>query len=204
MYPNDLPAANTPAAAKQVFFPNVDPNNTSHDASFSHTTNYDEDLITVALDTPTTPTIWYNYVRFGASAEELEVIKAKEVPNYDPDLYASERIYVQYTEDRAAALHPSVDADVGITRKDSPATSLTPSIPVTILYKKGVFRKDGSMPLLLNGYGSYGICEEPVWSNLDTLYADLGFVVATAHIRGGGDLGEPWYQSAKFLTKKRT
>merc|ERR1711933_220618 len=60
------------------------------------------------------------------------------------------------------------------------------------------------MPLLLNGYGSYGIREEPVWSNLSTLYADLGFVVATAHIRGGGDLGEPWYQAAKFLTKKRT
>merc|ERR1712048_1439091 len=55
-----------------------------------------------------------------------------------------------------------------------------------------------------HGYGSYGIREEPVWSNLDTLYADLGFVVATAHIRGGGDLGEPWYQAAKFLTKKRT
>ena len=34
--------------------------------------------------------------------------------------------------------------------------------------------------------------------------ADLGFVVATAHIRGGGDLGEPWYQAAKFLSKKRT
>lgn len=60
------------------------------------------------------------------------------------------------------------------------------------------------MPLLLNGYGSYGSADPPERSNLDVLYADLGFVVATAHIRGGGDLGEPWYQAAKFLTKKRT
>merc|ERR1719191_2669656 len=60
------------------------------------------------------------------------------------------------------------------------------------------------MPLLLEGYGSYGVSEEPVWRNTNTLYADLGFVVATAHVRGGGDLGEPWYQAAKFLSKKRT
>merc|ERR1719145_67771 len=85
-----------------------------------------------------------------------------------------------------------------------PAFSKKPKIPVTIFYKKDKLKKDGSMPLLLNGYGSYGISEEPMWSNLATLYADLGFVVATAHIRGGGDLGEPWYQAAKFLTKKRT
>jgi len=78
------------------------------------------------------------------------------------------------------------------------------SVPVTVLYKKSLFRKDGTMPLLLEGYGSYGISEEPVWRNTHTLYADLGFVDATAHIRGGGDLGEPWYQAAKFLSKKRT
>jgi oligopeptidase B len=66
------------------------------------------------------------------------------------------------------------------------------------------FKRDGSMPLLLEGYGSYGISEEPAWLNSHTLYADLGFVVATAHIRGGGDLGEPWYQASKFLSKKRT
>jgi len=129
------------------------------------------------------------------------LVKQKEVPNFNPELYATERVYVQYQEDRVAALHPSEEAVNGDAK---PAEAASVQIPVTLLYKKDALQRDGSMPLLLNGYGSYGIAEEPIWSNLDTLYADLGFVVATAHIRGGGDLGEPWYQAAKFLKKKRT
>ena len=109
-------------------------------------------------------------------------LKRKEVPNYDPDLYGTERFYATYTEDVDAALHPSVHEKEAAKNPD-----LRVSIPVTVFYKKGPsFKKDGSMPLLLHGYGSYGHSEEPSWGNLDTLYADLGFVVATAHIRGGG------------------
>jgi len=209
VYKNDpsMAAAEVRAMRQQVYFPGVDPDLTSHNAAFSHTCNYEEDLICVAVDTPTAPTIWYKYPKFGAAAADLAVVKQKEVPNYEQELYATERVYVQYEENRSAALHPSAVAEAEAKEQQgsfTPATSKTPSIPVTMFYKKSLLKKDGSMPLLLNGYGSYGICEEPVWSNLCTLYADLGFVVATAHIRGGGDLGEPWYQAAKFLTKKRT
>merc|ERR1712194_798014 len=116
----------------------------------------------------------------------------------------TERVYVEYDEDTSVALHPSVLEEESKKSLSSTANATKPKIPVTIFYKKKSFQKDGSMPLLLNGYGSYGISEEPAWSNLNTLYADLGFVVGTAHIRGGGDLGEPWYQAAKFLSKKRT
>eukprot|EP00927_Polykrikos_kofoidii_P054264 TRINITY_DN48703_c0_g1_i1.p1 TRINITY_DN48703_c0_g1~~TRINITY_DN48703_c0_g1_i1.p1 ORF type:complete len:835 (+),score=111.12 TRINITY_DN48703_c0_g1_i1:122-2506(+) len=205
VYPNNADTPDqTEAAKKQVLFPNVDPEATSHDAAFSETTCYDDDLVNVAVDTPVSPTIWYTYPKIGAGREDLIIIKQKEVPNYEPELYATERIYVEYEENSKDALHPSVLDEETKKATLTPANAKRPKIPVTILYKKGHLKKDGSMPLLLNGYGSYGISEEPVWSNLDTLYADLGFVVATAHIRGGGDLGEPWYQAAKFLTKKRT
>lgn len=213
IFENDKSAgADLLATKKKVFFPGVDPEKTSHDAVFSGSSNYDDDLINVAVDTPVEPTVWYTYEYAASSATSpadcrMTLVKAKETPNYEKDLYNTERAYVEYDEDYAAMVHPTAAAEA--LKKSEitppiPAFSKHPKIPVTIFYKKDKLKKDGSMPLLLNGYGSYGISEEPVWSNLATLYADLGFVVATAHIRGGGDLGEPWYQSGKFLTKKRT
>lgn len=204
VYPADsADSASADVAKKQVLFPGVDPEQTSHDACFSGACNYEEDLIAAAVDTPERPTEWYRYPHFGAAASDMELLKRKEVPNYEPALYGSKRLYVEYAEDVKAAVHPSA-VEEQESKGTAPATARRPRIPVTLFYRKDKFRRDGSMPLLLNGYGSYGISEEPVWSNLNTLYADLGFLVATAHIRGGGDLGEPWYQAAKFLTKKRT
>ena len=182
---------------KQILFPGVDPENTSHVADFSHTINYNENWINAAVDTPILPTTWYQW---DFDTEQMMLLKQKEVPNYDPDDYHTERFYVKYSEDAEQALDQTLHSDpkyVGAGKGEV-------SVPVTVLYKKSLFRKDGSMPLLLEGYGSYGISEEPRWGNAQCMYADLGFVVATAHIRGGGDLGEPWYQSAKFLSKKRT
>jgi len=182
---------------KVITFPGVDPELTSHDAEFSHVTNYEEDWIAACVDTPVVPTTWY---RWDFESEGVQLLKQKEVPNYNPEEYCTERFYAQYTEDPTSALHEILHSDPKYTGEGKGDMH----IPVTVLYKKSLFKKDGSMPLLLEGYGSYGISEEPCWRNSHTLYADLGFVVATAHIRGGGDLGEPWYQAAKFLSKKRT
>mmetsp|Transcript_10813 Transcript_10813/g.25102 ORF Transcript_10813/g.25102 Transcript_10813/m.25102 type:complete len:824 (-) Transcript_10813:462-2933(-) len=184
---------------KRVAFPGISsPEALSHTAAFSVATDYELNRIVVVLDTPAQPTTWYDWDWAGAD-DALPVRKQKEVPNYDPEEYHTERFYAAYTEDKQLALHETLHASTDPKYSDAAV-----SVPVTVLYKKSLFRQDGSMPLLLEGYGSYGISEDPVWRNTHTLYADLGFVVATAHIRGGGDLGEPWYQAAKFLSKKRT
>ena len=188
------------AYAKLVAFPGIaDPEALSHSAEFSGATDYEQNRVVVVLDTPAQPTTWYDWDWAASGDGALPVRKQKEVPNYVSDEYHTERLYARYTEDKKLTLHETLHDS---TEPKYAQTAV--SVPVTVLYKKSLFKRDGSMPLLLEGYGSYGISEEPVWRNTHTLYADLGFVVATAHIRGGGDLGEPWYQAAKFLSKKRT
>jgi oligopeptidase B len=65
-------------------------------------------------------------------------------------------------------------------------------------------RRDGSNPALLYGYGSYGASMDPTFSSNRISLIDRGFVFAIAHIRGGGEMGRPWYESGKFLNKKNT
>jgi len=77
-------------------------------------------------------------------------------------------------------------------------------VPVSLLYRKDLFKQDGSNPLYLYGYGSYGIAIPPSFRTTALSLVNRGFVFAIAHIRGGDDLGYDWYESAKFLTKKRT
>ncbi|MDF3047650.1 MAG: peptidase prolyl oligopeptidase domain protein beta-propeller [Candidatus Midichloriaceae bacterium] len=77
-------------------------------------------------------------------------------------------------------------------------------VPISILYRKDLFTQDGSNPLYLYGYGSYGIAIPPSFRTTALSLVNRGFVFAIAHIRGGDDLGYDWYESAKFLTKKRT
>ncbi len=74
-------------------------------------------------------------------------------------------------------------------------------VPVTIIARKGV-RRDGSNPLLLYGYGGYGISMSPNFSPLLRLWLDYGGVYAVGNVRGGGEYGEPWHLAGN-LTKKQ-
>ncbi len=76
-------------------------------------------------------------------------------------------------------------------------------VPVSLVYKKGT-PLDGSAPMLLYGYGSYGISIDPEFSSTRISLLDRGVIFAIAHIRGGGDLGRPWYEEGKWLKKKNT
>ena len=76
-------------------------------------------------------------------------------------------------------------------------------IPISIVYRKGI-KCDGSNPLLLYGYGAYGITIEPSFSTTRLSLLDRGFIFAIAHIRGGEYLGRPWYEAGKLLHKKNT
>jgi oligopeptidase B len=66
-----------------------------------------------------------------------------------------------------------------------------------VLYKKG-FRKDGSQPLHLHGYGAYGHAMPPGFSATRLSLVDRGFAYAIAHIRGGDDMGYQWYLDGKL------
>ena len=76
-------------------------------------------------------------------------------------------------------------------------------IPISIVYKKGLVRH-GATPLLLYAYGSYGISMPPFFSSSNLSLLDRGFVYAIAHIRGGLELGRPWYDQGKMMNKKNT
>jgi oligopeptidase B len=96
---------------------------------------------------------------------------------YDPAQYASERILA--------------------TAPDGA------KVPVSLVYRRDTPR-DGSAPLYLNGYGSYGIVTEPSFSSDRLSLLDRGWIFAIAHIRGSGDLGRPWYEDGKLLRKKNS
>lgn len=63
---------------------------------------------------------------------------------------------------------------------------------------------DGPLPLLLEGYGAYGISSDPVFDSSLVSLLERGFVIATAHVRGGGELGRAWYEAGKGLQKRNT
>lgn len=76
-------------------------------------------------------------------------------------------------------------------------------IPVSLVYKKGL-KRDGENPMYLYAYGSYGVSVDPYFSSNRFSLLDRGVIFAIAHIRGGGEMGELWYQNGKFLKKWNT
>jgi oligopeptidase B len=76
-------------------------------------------------------------------------------------------------------------------------------VPLSIVYRRGV-KLDGSAPLLLYGYGSYGISISPTFSSSRLSLLDRGVVYVIAHIRGGGELGEEWRQAGRMMNKINT
>lgn len=76
-------------------------------------------------------------------------------------------------------------------------------VPISLVYKKGI-QLDGKNPLLQYAYGSYGYSMDCTFSSTRLSLLDRGFIFAIAHIRGGEDLGRPWYEDGKLLQKKNT
>ncbi|HEY0731920.1 MAG TPA: prolyl oligopeptidase family serine peptidase, partial [Chitinophagaceae bacterium] len=77
-------------------------------------------------------------------------------------------------------------------------------IPSTIVYRRDRMKKDGSNPMLLYAYGSYGANSEPYFNSSIISLLDRGFIYGIAHIRGGQELGREWYESGRQLKKKNT
>jgi oligopeptidase B len=115
---------------------------------------------------------------YDMETRQRELKKQQEVlGGYDPAQYRSERLYARAPDGT--------------------------EVPISIVYKTG-FRLDGAAPMLLYGYGSYGISIDPTFSSDRLSLLDRGVVYAIAHIRGGGDLGKPWHEAGRMLLKKNT
>ena len=77
-------------------------------------------------------------------------------------------------------------------------------IPVSIVYRKDKFKKDGTNPCLEYAYGSYGSSTYATFSSNRISLLDRGFVYAIAHVRGGQEMGGQWYEDGKMMKKKNT
>ena len=122
----------------------------------------------------TTPVSTYDY---DLRSHERVLRKRQPVPGYDPTLYASERI--------------TATAGDGT------------EVPISLVWRRDR-KRDGAQPLMLYGYGSYGIPIDPSFSQTRVSLLDRGVVFAIAHIRGGGDLGHSWYEAGKMARKDTT
>jgi oligopeptidase B len=121
-----------------------------------------------------TPESVYDY---DLASRERTLRKRQEVPRYDPSLYVTERQW-------------AVARD-GV------------KVPLSIAYKKGV-KQDGSAPLFLYGYGSYGAGMQASINTNRISLLDRGMVVVIAHIRGGNEMGETWHDDGMLMKKKNT
>ena len=122
----------------------------------------------------TTPASTYDY---DLATRERVLRKRQPVPGYDASLYASERIFARAADGT--------------------------EVPISLVWRKDA-RRPGPQPLLLYGYGSYGIAIDAAFSQSRVSLLDRGLVFAIAHIRGGGDLGRSWYEAAKMASKQTT
>ncbi|MHC4416845.1 MAG: prolyl oligopeptidase family serine peptidase [Planctomycetota bacterium] len=76
-------------------------------------------------------------------------------------------------------------------------------IPISVVHRKGVL-PDGDNPCLLHGYGSYGASMDPWFSSNNVSLLDRGFVYATAHVRGGAEMGRHWKEDGRMFNKRNT
>ncbi len=144
-------------------------------ASIGANAEYDTKLLRFAYTSLVTPNSVFDY---NMETRERELKKQQPVlGGYDPSQYQSERIY-------ATAMD-------GV------------KVPISLVYKKGLAR-NGEAPMLLYGYGAYGISMDPGFNSDRLSLLDRGFVYAIAHIRGGADLGKPWHEDGRILKKKNT
>jgi oligopeptidase B len=136
---------------------------------------YDTALTRFVYQSPTTPRQWVDY---DMASGARTVRKVQDVPSgHDPAAYETRRL-TAIASDGAEA-------------------------PITILMKRGT-PLDGSAPLLLYGYGAYGIPETPIFSTARLSLVDRGWIWASAHVRGGSDKGWAWFLDGRKFKKINT
>ena len=134
---------------------------------------YDTVRIVYSHNSLNTPSTIYEY---NLDSKETKFLRQSPVPNYDKSKYKTKlRIF--------ATSHDGI------------------KVPISLVYRKDLFNQDGTNPLFLYGYGSYGHTVDPNFSKSELTLIDRGFVYAIAHVRGGSFLGYKWYEDGKMLSK---
>jgi oligopeptidase B len=135
---------------------------------------HDTNILNISFTSLTSPT---KLIDYNMATLENVVVYEQIVPNYNETLYECKRLWVQQENIK---------------------------IPVSIVYRKDKFKQDGSMPLYLYGYGSYGHTVDTTFSYKILPLLDRGYLYAIAHVRGGSFLGYDWYLQGKMNTKMNT
>jgi len=144
-------------------------------AGFESGYEFETTKIRLTYQSPTTPKSWYDY-DMATGARTL--VKTQVVPSgHDPKGYEARRLFA--------------------TASDGA------EVPITLLMKAGA-TLDGSAPLLLYGYGSYGISIDPGFSISRLSLVDRGVIFAIAHIRGGSEKGWGWFLDGRGEKKTNT
>ncbi len=150
-------------------------NDPAYAAGVGNNPDMNSDILRYGYSSMTTPASTYDY---NMITKDQVLMKQQEVVGgHDPANYVSERVYVSATDGT--------------------------KVPVSIVYKKGT-KLDGSAPLLLYAYGSYGANMDAGFSSTRLSLLDRGVIYALAHIRGGQEMGRYWYEDGKLLKKKNT
>ena len=136
---------------------------------------FDTSAIHYSSSTPAAPARTW---RYEMRSRERTLVKEQEVPSgHDPAAYVTRRLFA--------------DSHDGAR------------VPITVLYRSET-PLDGSAPLLLYGYGSYGISIPASFQVTPLSLVERGFVYAVAHVRGGKECGYRWYLDGKLERKKNT
>ncbi|MBL7543505.1 MAG: S9 family peptidase [Bdellovibrionaceae bacterium] len=114
---------------------------------------------------------------FNLKTQEKVLKKERQIPNFNPALYKTERIWISARDGR--------------------------KVPVSLLMKIDQ-KQDGTAPVLTYGYGSYGVSMTPWYSQTVFSLIDRGFVYAVIHVRGGAELGRYWYEEGRTTNKMNT
>lgn len=145
-------------------------------AYFTGNTQLDTNKLRLYYSSLTTPA---SIIDINLDTFETEVMKQTKVSDtFSSDTYASERVMIEARDGT--------------------------EVPVSLVYRKDKFKKDGTNPLYQYAYGSYGATIEPTFRSSWVSLLDRGFVVAIAHIRGGQMLGRDWYEDGKMHQKVNT
>ena len=157
---------------------------TEHDVAFAEEAfalsliggyEFETNEIRFIYESPTTPKQWFGY---DMARRTRTLRKVQEIPSgHDPKAYVTRRLYAKAADGQ--------------------------DVPITLLMKAGT-PLDGSAPLMLYGYGSYGMPMEPNFSIRSLSLVDRGWIWATAHVRGGSEKGWGWFLDGRKFAKKNT
>ena len=172
--------------------------NASHDVTFDESAygvfpagnpEFKTSTFRFSYSSPVTPSTVYDYT---PATRQRVVLKQQEIPSgFDKTKYEVRRAMAPARPSTSSGRPEALEGRDGV------------SVPVSILMPKGA-PLDGTRPLLLYAYGSYGLNSEPTFNSSVLSLVDRGMIYAIAHIRGGQEMGRHWYDDGKMLKKKNT